>query len=76
MHKHKCPKCGTVWEHEEHCGGSELAHRCPTLGCGEEVYWHYDGSTPPTYLQSCRSGPCDGDRLTSTVILLSFNGQK
>lgn len=31
-HKHKCPKCGKVWEHGSDCRGNEQAHECPKCG--------------------------------------------
>jgi hypothetical protein len=33
-HRHKCVKCGQVWEHSDDCGGSHDAHTCPS--CGRE----------------------------------------
>lgn len=28
-HKHKCPQCGTIWEHGSGCKGDSDKHRCP-----------------------------------------------
>jgi predicted nucleic-acid-binding Zn-ribbon protein len=52
-HKHKCSKCGVVWEHdlakirrEKHT--LKKAHTCPK--CGTEQYEQYWGPRPATTL--------------------------
>lgn len=54
-HRHQCPECGTVWEHEnppEDDVSTEAErdlyrsrHKCPGCGCGER--WRYTGPLPP-----------------------------
>lgn len=40
-HKHKCPNCNTVWEHDGLvCAGSTKDHTCK---CGTEVWLRYHG---------------------------------
>lgn len=56
-HKHKCPNCGTVWEHQERCGflTSEIfdaSHTCPACGI-EHVTFKYLGSEVSTVRQEC-----------------------
>lgn len=37
IHKHKCPDCNTIWEHDgELCAGNDKEHTCK---CGKQV-WH------------------------------------
>jgi hypothetical protein len=45
-HRHKCRKCGRVWEHPDSCKGDDAAHVC--AGCGQERFIRYDGILPPT----------------------------
>lgn len=46
MHKHKCPSCAHIWEHETAAlrGNKELydaAHHCPRCGT-EQFYKHFE----------------------------------
>lgn len=34
MHKHKCPRCGNVWQHGDNNAGDAQAHMCPECGYG------------------------------------------
>lgn len=36
MHCHRCPKCGTIWQHPSECAGSNKHHHCPKQGCRGE----------------------------------------
>lgn len=40
-HKHKCPKCGNIWEHSDNCVNNTEAHTCSE--CGTEQ-WGIFGS--------------------------------
>jgi hypothetical protein len=42
MHKHKCWKCGTVWEHPDTCGAVYGTHYCPC--CSASQSWKYTGT--------------------------------
>jgi len=50
-HKHLCPKCKIVWEHDANDFESSQefhdAHNCPD--CGERETWKYWGSKAPDY---------------------------
>ena len=43
-HKHQCPDCGLIWEHNGDSGGLDWAHRCPH--CKAEQYNRYHGKLP------------------------------
>lgn len=64
MHKHRCPKCATVWEHGSECAGVDAAHQCPLPGCkGESFTIFFEHELGPAeFSQSCAS-----DRLRFTV---------
>lgn len=32
QHSHKCPNCGTRWQHSNANGGNRQAHQCPRCG--------------------------------------------
>lgn len=53
VHKHRCRKCQTVWEHGAGCQGSSPAHICPTPGCGQEERGWYEGDKLATYVTNC-----------------------
>lgn len=74
-HKHQCPKCMRVWEHGDHCGGCNVSHICPTVGCNGVQFRQYGGNTAPTFMQSCLppQGRNEGT-LESTVLLIPFTG--
>lgn len=40
-HKHKCSKCGCVWEHGSEAAGLGREHSCPL--CGDMQWYRYDG---------------------------------
>ena len=42
MHKHKCTKCGTIFEHPNSCAGVCGTHDCPN--CGFHEPWRYNGT--------------------------------
>src|SRR5215471_3135134 len=43
-HKHKCGKCGFIWEHEtDDCMNNTPAHTCRE--CGTEQWFWYEGET-------------------------------
>ena len=46
LHRHKCEKCGYVWEHSNSCAGSDSDHECPK--CKTEEWCWYEGPEPPT----------------------------
>jgi hypothetical protein len=51
-HKHKCPRCGCIWEHDDalavaDCDVHDAAHRCPACGTWETE--RYDGAEPAAY---------------------------
>jgi predicted nucleic acid-binding Zn-ribbon protein len=50
MHSHKCPECGTVWQHGSSCIGNTLAHTCPKGGCRGQSWSHYSGDTEPEFV--------------------------
>jgi len=51
-HKHKCAKCGTVFDHDRNdLGNYELAHSCPR--CGHDERQKYFGELPSEFR-------CDG----------------
>jgi len=60
LHKHKCKKCGYIWQHENSCGGPDTdkravkAHTC--VKCGEEQWWKYDGKEKAE-THSCMAQP-------------------
>ncbi len=45
FHRHKCRKCGYIWEHGNTCVNDEKAHTCSKCGT-EEWYW-YQGPQAP-----------------------------
>ncbi len=48
MHKHRCKKCDTVWEHEiPQCSNHIRAHRCPS--CGKFESARYFGLKKPEF---------------------------
>jgi predicted nucleic acid-binding Zn-ribbon protein len=51
LHRHKCPKCGVVWQHGDECLGSNEAHTCPTYGCGTIEKWIYRGDEPASVIR-------------------------
>jgi|GEM_PF-6775771 hypothetical protein len=47
VHKHKCPNCRYIWEHDAAditYANDEAEHTCPS--CGTEQRWHYCGPEP------------------------------
>lgn len=46
FHRHKCDKCGHVWEHSDKCRGQEEPHIC--ANCGDIQGWKYFGPEPPS----------------------------
>lgn len=46
FHRHKCGRCGLIWEHADTCAGNDDAHSC--TGCGTEEWYKYLGNEPPT----------------------------
>jgi len=40
-HKHKCFKCGHIWEHGSNCINNKESHTCSE--CGAEVWNKYYG---------------------------------
>jgi hypothetical protein len=46
MHKHKCDKCGAIWEHSDSCLDDAAAHTCPTKDCGGMQWMKYLGLDP------------------------------
>lgn len=48
LHKHKCGKCGTVWEHGSEAAGYGSKHSCPR--CGEMEWRKYEGPEDVTSL--------------------------
>lgn len=46
FHRHKCDKCGYVWEHANTCVNNTALHTCP--GCGTEEWYWYKGPEAPT----------------------------
>jgi uncharacterized C2H2 Zn-finger protein len=53
LHKHKCPKCGHIWEHENDCVNHIPAHTCK---CGRRQWDVYKGSESAE-LKSCATIP-------------------
>jgi hypothetical protein len=51
-HRHQCPQCHTVWEHDNESAVRD-AHRCPSSECGffekPTSYRKYVGDDPPVY---------------------------
>jgi predicted RNA-binding Zn-ribbon protein involved in translation (DUF1610 family) len=45
-HKHKCPKCGNVWEHSNSFWDFTKTHNC--FICGTEQLYHYEGPEKPS----------------------------
>lgn len=45
-HKHQCPDCETVWEHNALASGIDALHACPKAGCGGRSFMLYDGDEP------------------------------
>jgi len=44
-HRHKCPKCGVIWEHD--AIPLRVAHTC--LDCGGVTFEKYFGAEKPKY---------------------------
>ncbi len=59
-HRHKCPVCGTVWEHGEECGAVPGAHTCPKPGC--------TGSTRIKYMEETS---CERPLVAATYVATS-----
>jgi predicted nucleic acid-binding Zn-ribbon protein len=53
IHKHKCDRCGAVWQHPDTCFGDERSHLCPN--CGEEQTWKYFGNEKADYIQRSKN---------------------
>lgn len=57
MHKHKCPRCNTVWEHTDLCvlfteEIYQQSHTCPS--CGQrEVIDKYYGQNASEFIGRC-----------------------
>lgn len=56
MHKHQCPECRCVWQHERpalgapdecHTRFNDVAHDCPK--CGTEETFKYHGPKPAEF---------------------------
>lgn len=45
-HRHQCPKCSFVWEHDSETTGRTPGHQCPS--CGTAQYVKYFGEEPAT----------------------------
>jgi hypothetical protein len=52
LHAHRCPACGTVWQHGQSSFGDAGAHSCPACGA---MQWHVDvgGRAPAMGLSVC-----------------------
>lgn len=66
MHKHQCPQCGVIWEHNDACAffDSEIfdaSHRCGI--CGIVVTRKYYGDAVAQIRQQCTQ-----ERLHETII--------
>jgi hypothetical protein len=48
-HRHKCGKCGCIWEHSNDMRGNDDAHKCPK--CSEEQWVQYRGNCIPCVYQ-------------------------
>ena len=54
-HKHRCPKCGCVWQHPETCVASDADHHCPVCDtyenckCNKHVKATYFYQSPGRY---------------------------
>lgn len=67
-HKHKCHKCGCVWEHCD-CVGKEaceiaIDHECPV--CAEPEFWKYRGDEPawsPEEVAFAKAGAFVGENI-------------
>lgn len=59
-HKHKCWKCGLIWEHPDHCGGVTEAHTCPK--CHVEQWDRYRGSEAVSIVTSSCQAPRIADK--------------
>lgn len=63
-HKHKCERCGFIWEHDNEVAGEpdeirHCAHTCP--GCGEiEQTLIYQGSSAPECVNHHKGKECSG----------------
>lgn len=44
LHKHCCPDCFHVWEHQDTMRGNREAHTC--IKCGSQCWLHYHGDAP------------------------------
>ncbi len=63
-HKHKCPRCDFVWEHDGE-NVDDLDHHCPSCGCG--VWMRYRGDDPPDHTDRPRELPPGLREITLTV---------
>jgi predicted RNA-binding Zn-ribbon protein involved in translation (DUF1610 family) len=58
QHKHRCPSCGTVWEHGNNCAMEShdvyvQSHTCPQ--CGKAgIIQKYHGDAEANMTQVCR----------------------
>lgn len=64
MHKHQCPDCGCVWEHDEIFMCIQSAHKCPR--CGTEQVRKYFGTDPSEFFHTCTLSD------TRPVVMLSL----
>lgn len=46
-HRHKCDRCGYVWEHADACRGDVEAHRCPGCESLDLPAFQYHGPDEP-----------------------------
>jgi len=56
-HKHKCPKCSFLWEHEDTCVNNTKAHTCQKCGT-VQWFWDYYPNETGTFI-SCANMPMD-----------------
>jgi hypothetical protein len=57
MHKHRCPRCFYIWEHNDTCAWIdeyifETSHTCPRCNT-HDVVDKYFGVTTPSVTQRC-----------------------
>jgi hypothetical protein len=46
-HRHRCDRCGNVWEHHDDNAGVDAAHVCPQCGNDWQTTRYY-GVRPPS----------------------------
>jgi predicted RNA-binding Zn-ribbon protein involved in translation (DUF1610 family) len=51
LHKHKCPSCGYIWQHEDSCINNTPEHTCRK--CQTEVWYWYEGDMPAVETHLC-----------------------